>query len=60
MTSRPETPGLEALQEALDRGDIAAVRRIVVDLDAEDQRLLAEEMGHEAFSRARGTAARGV
>ncbi len=60
MTSRPETPGLEALQEALDRGDIAAVRRIVVDLDAEDQRLLAEEMGHEAFSRTRGTAARGV
>jgi pimeloyl-ACP methyl ester carboxylesterase len=58
--SRPETPGLEALQEALDRGDIATVRRLLMDLDAEDQRLLAEEMGSEAFARARGTAARGA
>ena len=58
--SRPETPGLEALQEALDRGDVATVRRVLVDLDAEDQRLLAQEMGQEAFSRALGTAARGA
>ena len=58
--TRPETPGLEALQEALDRGDIASVRRIVVDLDSEDQRLLAEEMGDEAFSRAQRTAAQGA
>jgi pimeloyl-ACP methyl ester carboxylesterase len=58
--SRPETPGLEALQAALDRGDIAGVRRVLVDLDAEDQRLLAQEMGQEAFSRARDNAARGA
>src|SRR4026209_787662 len=58
--SRPETPGLEALQAGLDRGDIAAVRRVLVDLDAEDQRLLAQEMGQEPFSRARDNAARGA
>ena len=57
--SRPETPRLEALQEALDGGDLAAVRRLLVELDPDEQRLLEEEMGSGAFARARTTAARG-
>jgi pimeloyl-ACP methyl ester carboxylesterase len=57
--TRPETPRLEALQEALDRGDLDAVRRILLDLDAEEERLLRAEMGSTAFERARGAAARG-
>jgi pimeloyl-ACP methyl ester carboxylesterase len=57
--SRPETPRLEELQAALDRADLDTVRRILLELDPEEQRLLAQEMGYEAFERARGAAARG-
>jgi pimeloyl-ACP methyl ester carboxylesterase len=57
--TRPETPRLEELQAALDRGDLDTVRRILLELDPEEQRLLEQEMGYEAFERARGAAARG-
>jgi pimeloyl-ACP methyl ester carboxylesterase len=57
--SRPETPRLEELQGALDRADLDTVRRILLELDPDEQRLLEQEMGHEAFGRARGAAARG-
>lgn len=57
--SRPETPQLDRMQAALDRGDVDGVRRILLELDPEEQRLLEQEMGSEAFERSRGAAARG-
>lgn len=57
--SRSETPRLDKLQAALDRGDLNGVRRILLELDGEEERLLEQEMGHEAFERARRGAARG-
>lgn len=57
--TRPETPRLEELQAALDRSDLDTVRRLLLELDLDEQRLLEQEMGTEAFERARGAAARG-
>ncbi len=57
--STPETPRIDQLQIALDRGDLDAVRRILLELDGEEQRLLEQEMGTAAFERARRSAARG-
>ena len=57
--STPETPRIDQLQIALDRGDLDAVRRILLELDGEEQRLLEQEMGAAAFERARRSAARG-
>lgn len=54
-----ETPRLDLMQAALDRGDLGGVRRILLELDGEEQRLLEQEMGSEAFERARRSAARG-
>ncbi len=57
--SRGETPRLDALQAALDRADIDTARRVLVSLDAEEQQLLEQEMGRDAFAQALEAAAGG-
>lgn len=57
--STPEAPRIDLLQTALDRGDLDGVRRLLLELDPEEQQLLEQELGHEAFERARRSAARG-
>jgi hypothetical protein len=57
--SPAETPRLDRLQSALDQGDVDAARRALLTLTSEEQELLVEELGQEAFERARGAAARG-
>jgi pimeloyl-ACP methyl ester carboxylesterase len=59
VTTRSETPRIDELQEALDRADLDSVRRLLLQLDGEEERLLEEEMGADALARARGAAARG-
>lgn len=54
-----ETPRLDEIQEALDAGDIDRVRRLLLEVDGRDRDLLLEELGPDAFERARGAAARG-
>jgi pimeloyl-ACP methyl ester carboxylesterase len=54
-----ETPRLDGLQAALARGDIDGVRRTLLELDGDEQRLLEQELGSEAFERSRRAAARG-
>ena len=55
-----ETPRLDEIQAALDEGDIDRVRRVLLDVDGREQELLLEELGPDAFDRARGAAARGA
>jgi hypothetical protein len=57
--ARPDTPRLDRLQAALADADLDGVRRTLLDLDGEEERLLEEELGQEAFERVRRTAARG-
>ena len=57
--SPSETPQLDRLQAALDRSDIDDARRTLLELKGHERRLVEEEMGLEAFERARGAAARG-
>jgi pimeloyl-ACP methyl ester carboxylesterase len=59
VTTHSETPRIDELQDALDRGDLDCVRRLLLQLDGEEERLLTEEMGAAALARARGAAARG-
>ena len=59
MSRTPETPRLNRLQAALAVGDLDAVRGILLELDGEEQRLLEQGMGREAFERSRRSAARG-
>lgn len=59
MSSPSETPRIDRLQTALDSGDLDGVRRILLDLDGEEAQLLEQEMGVDAFARARRAAARG-
>jgi pimeloyl-ACP methyl ester carboxylesterase len=54
-----ETPRLDRLQAALAGGDIDAVRRTLLELDGNEQRLLEQEMGRDAFERSLQAAARG-
>ena len=57
--SPAETPRLDRLQAALAAADLDAVRGILLELDGEEQRLLEQGMGSEAFERSRRAAARG-
>ena len=54
-----ETPQLDELQAALDRADLDRARRLVLRIEGREKDLLAEELGKEAFGRARNAAARG-
>ena len=54
-----ETPQLDEIQASLDAGDIARVRRLLLEVDGEEKELLQQELGPDAFERARGAAARG-
>lgn len=53
------TPGLEALQQALTAGDMDALREALVSLDQDEQDLLRQELGPQAFERTRRSATRG-
>ncbi len=57
--STPETPRIDRLQTALDRGDLDSVRRTLLALDGREADLLEQELGAEAFDRARRSAASG-
>ncbi len=57
--STPETPQIDRLQAALDRGDLDGVRRTLLALDGREAELLEREMGADAFDRSRRSAARG-
>jgi hypothetical protein len=57
--STQETPRIAELQAALDRADLDSVRRIVLTVDGREADLLEQEMGSEAFERARRAASRG-
>jgi pimeloyl-ACP methyl ester carboxylesterase len=57
--SASETPRIDALQAALDRGDLDGVRRTLLSLDGREANILERELGPEAFERARLSAARG-
>ena len=57
--SSPETPRIDELQAALDRGDLDSVRRSLLTVDGREAELLEQGMGAEAFERARRAAARG-
>jgi pimeloyl-ACP methyl ester carboxylesterase len=59
MPPPAETPRLDQLQTALAAGDLDTVRNILVHIDGEEQRLLEQELGKEAFDRARRSAGRG-
>jgi pimeloyl-ACP methyl ester carboxylesterase len=54
-----ETPQLNLIQEALAAGDLDGVRRALLDLDGREEELAREEMGAEAFERAKQAAAAG-
>ena len=57
--STPETPRLDAMQAALDRGDLDSVRRTLLSIDGREADLLEQGLGAEPFERARRAAARG-
>jgi pimeloyl-ACP methyl ester carboxylesterase len=57
--SQTETPRLDRLQAELAEGDIDGARRALLELSPDEEQLLREEMGPEAFERARRSAARG-
>jgi pimeloyl-ACP methyl ester carboxylesterase len=57
--ARAETPRLARLQAALAAADLDTVRGILLELDADERRLLQQGMGSDAFERARKAAARG-
>jgi pimeloyl-ACP methyl ester carboxylesterase len=57
--SSPETPRIDELQDALDRGDLDTVRRTLLEVEGHERELLQQELGREAFERARQSAARG-
>ena len=59
MSTRPQTPRIDELQAALDLGDLDGVRRSLLRMDGDEERLLELEMGAEALARARSAAARG-
>ena len=54
-----QTPRLDEIQAALDEGDVDRVRRVLLEVEGRERRLLAEELGPEAFGRARSAASRG-
>jgi pimeloyl-ACP methyl ester carboxylesterase len=54
-----DTAGLDRLQAAIDRRDLDDARRALLTLSEAEQQLLAEELGRDAFERARHAAARG-
>ena len=54
-----QTPRLDEIQTALDEGDVDRVRRVLLEVEGRERRLLAEELGSEAFGRARSAASRG-
>jgi pimeloyl-ACP methyl ester carboxylesterase len=57
--STPETPQIAELQAALDRGDLDSVRRTLLAVRGRDADVLEQELGSDAFDRARRAAARG-
>ena len=54
-----QTPRLDEIQTALDEGDVDRVRRVLLEVEGRERRLLAEELGSEAFGGARSAASRG-
>jgi len=57
--SRTAAPELDRLQTALDEGDLGAARRALLTATPRERELLAQELGPQAFERARRAAARG-
>jgi hypothetical protein len=58
-TAQTGSPGLDRIQTALDRGDVADARRALLELTDQELELLSAEIGEPAVRRAQGTAARG-
>ena len=58
-TAQTGSPGLDRIQTALDRGDVADARRALLELSDQELELLSAEIGEPAVRRAQGTAARG-
>jgi CHAT domain len=58
-TAQTGSPGLDRIQTAVDRGDVADARRALLELSDQELELLSAEIGEPAVRRAQGTAARG-
>ncbi len=53
------SPGLDRIQAALDRGDVADARKALLELTPEESELLSAQIGEPALRRAQDTAGRG-
>jgi pimeloyl-ACP methyl ester carboxylesterase len=56
---RTETPQLDEIQASLDAGDLDRARRVLLQVEGQEKTLLVDELGEDAFERARSAAAAG-